>query len=133
MTNEACTPIQGGTETVLLVEDDEVVRTMVRVVLEDAGYDVIEAIDGEEALERFQDNRERVQIVITDVVMPKKSGKEVYDAIKAVRPGVKALFMSGHETAVVERRGIIESGMPYLPKPLSPEGLLCKVRSILDG
>ena len=133
MAAEARQPAPGGTETVLLAEDEELVRKLIRLVLEGAGYRVIEAKDGEEAIVLFRENREAVKLVITDVIMPRRNGKEVYDAVRSLQPEVKALFMSGYTADIIQNRGIIEQGMNYLAKPILPDTLLRKVRSVLDG
>jgi PAS domain S-box-containing protein len=130
--NKTPQPATGGTETILLAEDDIAVRQLIKLVLEGAGYRVIESADGEEAILRFQERADTVKLVITDVVMPRKNGKEVYDAIQSLRPGMKALFMSGYTADIIKSRGIVERGMHYLSKPVAPETLLRKVRAILD-
>ncbi|HJV35709.1 ATP-binding protein, partial [Geomonas sp.] len=122
----------GGSETLLLAEDDPGVRALVRSVLVGAGYRVIEACDGEEAAAGFRDHLREVDLLVLDVVMPKKNGKESFEEISALRPGVKALFISGYPPDIVSRNGLIDSGVHLLMKPLLPNQLLAKVREMLD-
>jgi hypothetical protein len=122
----------GGTETVLLAEDDIDVRKFTKEVLEEFGYKVIEAVDGEDAIDRFMENKDRIQLLLLDVIMPKKNGKEVYEEIKKIIPEIKALFMSGYAANVVFKKGIIEKGLDFVLKPISPTKLLRKVRGVLD-
>jgi two-component system NtrC family sensor kinase len=123
----------GGTETILLAEDDRDVRTLTSTVLRDFGYTVIEAVDGQDAVETFKAHADRVNLLILDVIMPKMSGKEAHDAIKALAPAAKVLFISGYTADFIHKKGIFEEGIQFLPKPMSPYELLKKVRSILDG
>ncbi|MDH4231863.1 MAG: PAS domain S-box protein [Nitrospirota bacterium] len=123
---------KGGTETILVAEDNEDVRKLERKVLEGVGYTVIEAVDGEDAINKFEENKERIQLALLDVIMPKKSGKEVYDRIKKVKPGMKILFTSGYTSDVISTKGILEEKMSFISKPVSPNDLLVKIREILD-
>jgi PAS domain S-box-containing protein len=125
-------PIQRGTETILVAEDDEQVRDLIREILTGAGYTVIEATDGEEALRAFQDNRDEIQLLIFDVVMPKRNGKDVYDEIKIIRPGIKAVFISGYDAHIIHKKEIIEEGLTFISKPISPDVFLKEVREVLD-
>ncbi len=123
---------QGGSGTVLIAEDDDAVRVLSRRVLEGFGYSVIEAADGQEAIDRYRENNGgSVDLLILDVIMPNRSGKEVYDAIRAMNPGIKALFMSGYTAEIVRRRGMLDPGVHFLSKPVSPRELLGKVGEIL--
>jgi PAS domain S-box-containing protein len=125
-------PIAGGTETILLVEDDGSVRELHKMILEAAGYEVIEAFDGQDALDRFMMHPAAVDILITDVIMPKTDGKRLYQEIEKVRPGMKALFMSGYTKDVVIERGILDDELNFLEKPVRSSELLRMVRHILD-
>ena len=122
----------GGHETVLLVEDEAEVRRLLKLVLENAGYAVIEAADGEEGLARFLEFKDDIRIVLTDVFMPKKNGRELYESIRAVRSDIKTLFMSGYSDDIMLRRGMGDQGAYYLPKPVAPDTLLRKIRAVLD-
>ncbi len=125
--------LRRGTETVLLAEDDEAVKKIIRTMLEGFGYKVIEAADGEDAVNKFIENRDNIKLLILDVVMPKKNGKEVYEEIRKAMPDIKALFMSGYTADIVHKKGILEEGLEFIVKPLSPNALLRKVRKILDN
>lgn len=126
-------PAVGGDETLLIVEDEAEVRRFVSDILTDYGYTVIGAVDGEQAIERFASFKNQISLVVLDVIMPKKSGKEVYDQIKAIKPQLKALFMSGYNEEVINKEGILQTGVPLLTKPVFPTTLLKKIRSVLDG
>lgn len=122
-----------GTETVLLVEDDVSVRELHRMILEEAGYTVIEAVDGEDALAKFKEEGETAEILVTDVIMPKVDGKSLYQEIAKVRPGMKVLFMSGYTRDIIIKRGILDNGINFLSKPVTSADLLAKIRDMLDG
>ncbi len=125
-------PLRGGTETVLVAEDESDVRRLIREVMEEHGYRVIEAVDGEDALVKFAENKDAINLLLIDVVMPKKNGKEVYEAIKALKPNIKALFMSGYTADIIHKKGTLNISLDFIQKPLSPEELLRKVRKVLD-
>jgi PAS domain S-box-containing protein len=120
-----------GTGTVLIAEDDAALRRLFTTVLREYGYTVIDAADGEEAVRKFSGHREEVRLVVLDVIMPKKGGKEAYDEIRGIRPGVKVLFVSGYAPDTVRDKGLIEGGADLLLKPVSPWDLLRKVREVL--
>jgi DNA-binding response OmpR family regulator len=122
----------GGTETILIAEDSEEVRVLLKSVLESAGYTVLEAVNGEDAVAAFERHKDLVRLVVLDVIMPKKSGKEAGDAIKAIMPDVRTLYTSGYTADVITARGVIEDGIDFISKPVSPRSLLSKVREILD-
>ena len=121
-----------GAETVLLAEDDRTVRTMTHSILQRFGYTVIEAVDGEDAVRTFTQHREAIDLVILDIMMPRKDGKAAYDEIAKIRPDVKVLFTSGHAAEVIQAKGLPERGAALLPKPATPAELLKKVREVLD-
>jgi PAS domain S-box-containing protein len=120
-----------GTGTVLIAEDDDAVRVLSRRVLEGFGYTVIEAADGEEAVERCREQDGTIDLLILDVIMPRMNGKEVYDAVRASNPDIKVLFMSGYTREIIRRRGMLDEGVHFLSKPVSPRELLNKVDEIL--
>ncbi len=124
--------VKRGTETILLVEDDEAVRKLIRAVLEEYGYRILEAVDGEDAVGRFMDAQDSVQLLLLDVVMPKKNGREVYEEITRHRPGIRAIFTSGYPADIITSRGMIDSGQVFISKPVSTRNLLMKVREVLD-
>lgn len=124
--------VTGGTETVLLAEDSAEVRGILRNLLEDSGYKVIDAVDGDDAIDKFMENRDAVQLLVLDVVMPKKNGKEVYEEITKLRPDIKALFTSGYTANVIHKKGILDKRINFISKPVQPNQFLRKVREVLD-
>jgi DNA-binding response OmpR family regulator len=122
-----------GTETILLAEDDGSVRELTATVLKNFGYTVIEAVDGEDAVKKFMENKDRVNLLIFDVIMPKKNGKEAYNDIQAVSSGVKVLFLSGYTANLIHKKGILEDDANFLMKPVLVNNLLKKVRELLDA
>jgi PAS domain S-box-containing protein len=124
--------IKGGTETILIVEDDRDVRNMLTKVLESHGYTTIEAIDGDDAIRVHQEQKEHIDLIILDVVMPGRNGMEALDEITRTDPLVKAIFVSGYTGDIVIDKGIHREGVDFLHKPLSVTGLLAKVREVLD-
>lgn len=125
-------PAVGGTETILIGEDNDDVRRLAKDILTYGGYTVILARDGEDALAKFRENADRIDMLLLDVVMPKKNGKEVYDEVTQQKPGVKVLFMSGYTANIIHKKGVLEEGLNFIPKPLSPDRLLRKVRTVLS-
>jgi PAS domain S-box-containing protein len=123
---------KGGTETILIAEDEEDVRKVIKIVLEGYGYTVIEAVDGEDAIDKFKVNKDKIHLLLFDVIMPNKNGREAYDAINEMKPGINALFMSGYSEDVVYKKDLIGKGLPLIAKPVSPTELLKKVREALD-
>ena len=123
---------RGGTETVLLAEDEPEVRELIKMVFEHAGYRLIEAVDGEDSLNKFSENKDDIDLLVLDVIMPGKNGKEVYEAIKKTKPRMKVLFMSGYSDDVIRKRDFLDKGLDCILKPSSPDDLLEKVRKILD-
>jgi CheY-like chemotaxis protein len=121
-----------GTETVLLVEDEELVRTLTRMILKQCGYTVLEAAHGPAALALARACRGPLHLMVTDVVMPHMSGQELAEHLAPLFPELKVLYMSGHTDDAVVRYGIQEERMAFLQKPFLPEVLACKVREILD-
>lgn len=122
----------GGTETVLLAEDDPAVRDLHSMMLEEAGYTVIGALDGSDALDKFFSHEMKVDILVSDVIMPKLDGKRLIEKIREVRPEMKVLFMSGYTKDLFVQRGILDKEFNFLSKPVSANELLKAVRDILD-
>lgn len=123
----------GGVETVLLAEDDEAVRELHSMILEDTGYTIIQAVDGQDALDKFMKHQSEVSILITDVIMPKINGKRLYEEIRKIRPDMKVLMMSGYTKDVIIERGILEDEYSFMTKPVKPYDLLKTLRHILDN
>jgi two-component system cell cycle sensor histidine kinase/response regulator CckA len=124
--------VRGGTETILVAEDDNELRGLIKEVLASQRYAVIETVDGENAIQKFAEHTDSIHLVILDVVMPKKSGKDAYEEMKRIRPNTKALFASGYTGDVVFDKGIQDDTVHFISKPLSPNELLIKVREVLD-
>ena len=126
-------PPQGGSETILLAEDDDSVRKLVVAVLTRFGYNVIQAVDGQDAVDKFAENRETISMVLMDMIMPKKNGKEAYEEIIRIQPDIKVLYSSGYTADFIQNRGVSEEGIELIMKPVQPMELLRKVREILDS
>ncbi|MDA8429766.1 MAG: response regulator [Geobacteraceae bacterium] len=122
-----------GTETILLAEDDETVRNMALALLESFGYNVIVAVDGEDAVQRFRENRERIQLLLFDVIMPKKSGIAAYDEIRAIEPGVRVIFASGYASDSVHQQRLADDHVMLIAKPYLAGKLLAMVRSAINA
>jgi PAS domain S-box-containing protein len=121
-----------GKETILVAEDDVHVRELVKQLLEIFGYNVIVAKDGKDAIDTFIMHRDIIQLLLLDVIMPKKNGKEAYDEIKKLSPHMKVIFISGYSADIIHSKGIIDEGLDFLSKPILQEILLNKVREVLD-
>jgi DNA-binding NtrC family response regulator len=122
-----------GTETILLVEDDDQVRVVARGILRRSGYDVIEAHNAGEALLSSEQHAGTIHLLLTDVVMPQMSGPELAKRLVSVRPDMKVLCMSGYTDDSIVRHGVLEAHIAYLQKPITPEALTARVRGVLDG
>jgi two-component system cell cycle sensor histidine kinase/response regulator CckA len=124
--------IHGGSETILLAEDNEPVRHLTERMLISYGYRVLVACDGEEAVEISRRHGEEIAMVVLDVVMPKKGGKQAYDEMKKSLPGLKALFLSGYSADAIHDDFVLHPGIPFLQKPFDLPSLAMKVREVLD-
>jgi hypothetical protein len=122
----------GGSETILLVEDAESLRVMIREMLEGAGYTVLESSDPEEALPRVDTVGAPVRLLLTDVVMPRMSGPDLAKSVRLVRPEIKVLFMSGYTDEAMSLHGALAAGIQFIQKPFLADALLRKVREALD-
>ena len=122
-----------GTENVLLVEDDQSVRTLTRILLETNGYTVLDAGGIEEALKIVRDHSGPIQLLLTDVVMPEMGGSDLAARVLALRPETRVIYMSGYTDDVVVRHGLVAEGLSFLQKPFTPEALARKVREVLDA
>jgi len=123
----------GGSETILLVEDEDLVRNFAREVLSGLGYHVLAAADGFEALRIQARERRSIQLLITDVVMPHLSGPQLAKRLQPLLPDLAVLFVSGYAADAVVTQGILHSDAAFLQKPFSPDALAQKARQVLDG
>jgi two-component system, cell cycle sensor histidine kinase and response regulator CckA len=126
-------PVRGGTETILLADDHDGIREMAQSVLKAKGYHVLVAHDGEEAVEIFAGHRDRISLVLLDVIMPRRSGPEVFAAIKALNPGVSVVFATGYSNEIATLAELVDRGAAVLRKPYSPSVLCRRVREVLDA
>lgn len=124
---------RGGSETILVAEDDADVRNLTKDILGSFGYNVILAVDGADAVKKFKQDSDKIDLLLLDVVMPKKGGKEAYDEIRKIRPDIDVLFISGYAGDNLVRAKVVDQGLDLLQKPLSPEDLLKHVRTALDN
>ena len=122
----------GGTETILVVEDNEKLRKLSEIIFKQHGYEVIIAQDGQEGMEKFIENKDRIRLVLLDMIMPKKSGKEVYDEIKRIKPDMKVIFVSGYTADRIDKESLIGENVDFIFKPVLPKYLLRKVREMLE-
>ena len=122
-----------GDKRILLAEDEEVLRSLVSSTLEFAGYQVVQASNGEEALSRFEEGGGEFDMIVTDVVMPSMGGRELVQAVKRSKPDMKVLYLSGHIADDELQEEITRKGSPFLPKPFKPSELTRRVMEILDG
>jgi two-component system cell cycle sensor histidine kinase/response regulator CckA len=121
-----------GSETVLVVEDEPSVRALAVRILRERGYTVIEASNGKDALRTAHEYAGEIHLVLTDVVMPEMNGKVLVSQIKAARPGIRALFVSGYTDNAVVHHGILEPSVAFLQKPFAGNVLASKVREVID-
>lgn len=128
---ETNAPPRGNRETILIAEDDKAVRKLSKHVLERNGYSVIEAIDGADAVKRFSEHQKKIDLVLLDVVMPKKNGQTAYEEMQTIQPDVRALFISGYTKDIINRKGILDEKINFIAKPVKPDELLSKVQEVL--
>jgi PAS domain S-box-containing protein len=129
----AAAELPQGRETVLLAEDEEQVRRIARVILEMNGYHVLEASGGDEALSIYKQHEGQIDLVMTDVVMPQMSGRELAQSLETLQPGIKVLYMSGYTDDAIVRHGLLDQEIAFIQKPFTPEALTYKVREVLDA
>lgn len=127
----ATTTVTGGTETLLVVEDEEIVRVLMKQILEKAGYTVICACDGEDAMAKFR-QREDVSLVLSDVVMPRRITGEILKEMRSLKPGIKVVFITGYTPDITLKKGLNQEGTELITKPVKKNELLRKIREVLD-
>ncbi len=130
---EAPKHAERGTETILVLEDEPGVRRLAEQVLSSAGYTVLAAENAEQATELFKANQDKVAMLLSDVVLPGTGGPALARQLQAIQPGLKVLFMSGYTDNAIVHHGVLDAGVNFLEKPLRPDALLKKVRSVLDA
>jgi len=121
-----------GTETILLVEDDEAILDLSKMILENLGYTVLAAHTTRHATDLVEDHPGDIHLLITDVVMPEMNGRELAEKLRAIRPNLKCLYMSGYTANVIAHRGILDEGLNFIQKPFGSDDLAAKVRQVLD-
>lgn len=122
-----------GYETILLAEDEDSARKMMRTILYGYGYRVLEAQDGKEALRISEQHEGPIHLLLTDVVMPEMNGRELAERLQPIYPKMQVLYVSGYTDNVIVRNGVLEPGVPFIQKPFSQKALISKVREILDS
>jgi len=122
-----------GTETVLLVEDEEALLELGKILLDELGYTVLAADTPSEAIKLAGEHAGQIHLLLTDVILPEMSGRELQQRLNLLRPGMKCLFMSGYTANIIVQRGVLEEGIHFLPKPFSGEMLAAKLREVLSG
>jgi two-component system cell cycle sensor histidine kinase/response regulator CckA len=127
------TKSQQGSETILLVEDEKMVRTLAQTILKRNGYNVLEAENGEEALRVVEEQKGKpINLMLTDLIMPRMNGRELSAHLKPLLPGIKVIYMSGYTDEAVSEHGMLAPGVEYIQKPFPPDALVKKIRSVLD-
>lgn len=123
----------GKGEMILIAEDESEIRNLISALLDEFGYKVIAAVDGEDAVSKFKEHKDEINLLIFDVIMPKKSGKDAYSEIKKIVPNIKAIFVSGYGGDIITQKGLIDENAKFIPKPISPNAFLKAIRSVLDS
>jgi CheY-like chemotaxis protein/anti-sigma regulatory factor (Ser/Thr protein kinase) len=124
--------LAGGTETILICEDDDTVRQLVAHMLRDVGYTILTAANGDDALRQSAQHNGAINLLITDVIMPDTNGKRLADALLQKRPDMKALFISGYTANIIAHHGVLDDNVEFLAKPFSRRALVRRVREVLD-
>jgi CheY-like chemotaxis protein len=124
---------EGKGETILLTDDDDHIRKIMLSVLQQFGYNVLEASSGDETLQIIREHADHISLVLLDVIMPMRTGIDVYHEILHLRPATKVLFTSGYERDILEKRGLMKHDVPFIAKPVSPRKLLQKIREVLES
>jgi PAS domain S-box-containing protein len=123
----------GGTETILLAEDEAAVRTLARRILEKHGYKLLLAATGRDGVQVAEQHAAPIDLLVTDVVMPEMGGRELAQRLTALQPGLKVLYLSGYTDDAIVHHGVLDAGVAFLQKPFKPDDLVRKIRAVLDG
>jgi DNA-binding NtrC family response regulator len=126
-------PARTGTEKILLVEDEEGVRALARRILEGQGYTVLTASDAREALAVLNDPSNRIDLMLTDMVMPHMTGRDLAEKARELRPGLKILYMSGYTSTMISNQGLLDRDAVILLKPFTPDSLTRTIRQALEA
>ena len=129
----ASPPLPGGSETILLVEDEELVANHLSRLLRGHGYRVLVAPSGAKAIALMKERQAPVDLVLTDVIMPAMNGRELVASLRETFPALRALFMSGYPSEIVAKHGVLDAGIQFVEKPFFGEHLMKKIREILDA
>ncbi len=129
---EVLPDLRGQGETILVAEDEPAVRDSMKTILKEFGYNVIEAVNGADALEKFKQDKHEIRLLVLDVVMPEMNGKEAYEEIKRLSPDIKAIFTSGYTADIIEKKTVLDKDAVFISKPILPNKLLLKIREALD-
>jgi len=117
----------------LLIDDNDLVRNVLHEVLEISGYSVIDAVDGEDGINAFRNNNQHIRLIISDVLMPKKNGKEVYDEVRKINQDINILFISGYPDDLLANNLTQDDKMYFLPKPVRPADFITTIQTILNN
>ena len=128
----AAEPVAGGTETILLVEDEPLILEMATAMLTPLGYTVLPAATPATALRLAREHAGTIDLLLTDVVMPEMNGRELAARLVEIRPGLRRLFMSGYTADVIASRGVLEEGVEFVQKPFTRKRLVARIRQVLD-
>jgi PAS domain S-box-containing protein len=123
----------GEGETIIIAEDEPQVREIMMSILKDNGYKIIVVENGEDAVRQFRENRGAVSLVLLDVIMPVKNGRQAYEEIKCIAPGIKTIFMSGYNDDIISKKWILQEGLTFISKPINPGTLTRKIREVLNS
>jgi PAS domain S-box-containing protein len=123
--------IKNGVGTILVVDDDASIRALAEKALSMFGYTVITAVDGNDALVKFKENKDRIDLAILDIIMPEMNGKDAFNEMRKIDPALKAVFISGYTSDIIRKRGLFEQGLEFVAKPLNLKQLLTKVHDVL--
>lgn len=125
--------LSGNDETILVAEDESAVRDSIKKTLEEFGYRVIEAVDGEDAVGKFIENKDKIQLLLFDVIMPKMSGKKAYEEIIKHNSSIKTIFTSGYTADIMHKKDLRGDNINYIAKPVIPDKLLKKIKEVINN